>query len=246
MTKRVLVSGASTGIGDATVRMAREHGWEVVATARREDRLEKLAAETGCDYMAADLTVDDDVDRLVAYAKKLGVHALVNNAGGALGTDSVLEGSIDDWRTMYERNVLGTLRLSQGIIPIFQEQGGGDIVTLTSTAAHDTYPGGAGYVAAKHAERIIPNTLRLELVGQPIRVIEIAPGMVHTSEFSLNRFKGDQAKADKVYEGVENPLVAADIAEAIMWTLELPSHVNVDSMILRPVAQASNTVVARG
>lgn len=245
MKRFVLVTGASTGIGAATVRRATSAGWGVLASARREERLAALADETGCEYLAADLTLEEDVEALATRARELGVTSLVNNAGGALGTDRVEDGKIDEWRTMYERNVLGTLRLTQKIIPILREAGGGDILTLTSTAAHDTYPGGAGYTAAKHAERMIPNTLRLELVGEPIRIIEIAPGMVHTEEFSLNRYHGDQEKADAVYAGVEKPLLAEDVAEIIMYTLELPAHVNVDSLILRPVAQASNTVVAR-
>ena len=245
MNRCVLVTGASTGIGAATVRRATAAGWRVLASARRRERLAALAEETGCEYLVADLTSDEDVEALAARAEELGVTALVNNAGGALGTDRVEDGKIDEWRTMFERNVLGTLRLTQKIIPILRAAGGGDILTLTSTAAHDTYPGGAGYTAAKHAERMIPNTLRLELVGEPIRIIEIAPGMVRTEEFSLNRFHGDQEKADAVYAGVDRPLLAEDVAEIIMYTLELPAHVNVDSLILRPVAQASNTVVAR-
>lgn len=144
---------------------------------------------------------------------------------------------------MYEKNVIATLRLTQEALPELRD--GGDVVLVTSTAAHGTYPGGAGYTAAKHAERMIANTMRLELVGEPIRIMEIAPGMVHTEEFSLNRYGGDQAKADAVYAGVKDPLTGDDIAEAIMWSLELPAHMNIDSMIIRPVAQASNTVVAR-
>ena len=144
---------------------------------------------------------------------------------------------------MFERNVLTALHCTRAFLPSMRERGG-DLVFLTSTAAHDTYPGGGGYVAAKHAERIIANTLRQELVGEPVRVIEIAPGMVHTEEFSLNRL-GSQEAADRVYEGVAQPLIAEDIAEAIVWTLERPRHVNIDSMIVRPVAQATNTLVAR-
>lgn len=144
---------------------------------------------------------------------------------------------------MFERNVMTALHCTRAFVPAMRERGG-DLVFLTSTAAHDTYPGGGGYVAAKHAERVIANTLRQELVGEPIRVIEIAPGMVRTEEFSLNRL-GSQEAADRVYEGVAQPLIAEDIAEAIVWTLERPRHVNIDSMIVRPVAQATNTLVAR-
>ena len=227
--RRALVTGASTGIGAATVRLLRSHGWEVVATARRVERLEALAAETGCTWVAADLQEPD---------------AVVNNAGGALGVDPIAEGSAQEWATMYERNALAALRVSQAFLPGLRERGG-DLVFLTSTAAHDTYPGGGGYVAAKHAERIIANTLRLELVGEPVRVIEIAPGMVATEEFSLNRLHGDAEAAAKVYAGVAEPLSADDVAACIVWTLELPAHVNIDSMVVRPRAQASNTLVAR-
>ncbi len=239
-----LVTGASTGIGEETVRLLRAHGWRVVATARRVERLERLAAETGCTPVPADLTVDDDVAALVAAATASRVTAVVHVAGGALGLDTIADAQVGRWQTMFDRNVLGTLRLTRAMLPHLRAHGGGDLLYLTSTAAHDTYPGGGGYVAAKHAERMIPLTLRQELVGEPIRVIEIAPGMVRTEEFSLNRLGSAEAAA-KVYEGVAEPLVAADVAAAIVWALELPRHVNVDTMILRPVAQATNTLVAR-
>lgn len=243
--RRALVTGASTGIGAATVRRLRADGWDVVATARRAERLAALAAETGCRYHPADLTDEDDVAALVAFVREGGVlHSLVNNAGGALGADSVETGSVTDWRTMYERNVLATLRLTQELLPDLRDSGAGDVLLLTSTAALDTYPGGGGYVAAKHAERAIATTLRLELVGQPVRVLEIAPGMVRTEEFSLNRL-GDADAADAVYRGVAEPLVAEDVADAIAWVLSRPHHVNIDLMVLRPRAQASNTLVAR-
>ena len=245
-SRRAVVTGASTGIGAATVRRLRAEGWQVIATARREERLAALAADTGCSYVAADLTDEDDVAALVSFVREAGLlHSLVNNAGGAVGLDSVEDGSVADWADMYERNVLATLRLTQQLLPDLRASGAGDVLIVTSTAAHDTYPGGGGYVAAKHAERIIANTLRLELVGQPVRVLEIAPGMVHTEEFSLNRFGGDQAAADAVYAGVAEPLVAEDVADAITWALTRPHHMNVDLMVLRPRAQASNTVVAR-
>lgn len=244
MTKRVLVTGASTGIGAATVRRARKAGWEVLATARREDRLKALAEETGCEWFAADLTIDDEVAALAEKAKEFDIDSLVNNAGGARGVDKVEDGDLDNWQAMYDMNVLATLRLTKAIIPHFRQRGGGSLLFLTSTAAHGTYPGGAGYAAAKHAERMLPNTLRLELVGEPIRIIEIAPGMVKTEEFSLNRLGSEEA-AEDVYAGVDEPLLGDDVAEAIMWTLELPKHFNVDSMTIRPVAQASNTLVAR-
>lgn len=244
-TKRAVVTGASTGIGEATVRLLRKQGWEVLATARRTERLEALAAETGCEWIAADLTKDDDVAKLVEAASAKPLHALVNNAGGAIGTDRVEDGNVDEWLTMYDRNVLATLRVTQGLLPALRADGGGDILTVTSTAAHATYPGGAGYTAAKHAEAMLTRTLRLELVGEPIRVIEISPGMVKTAEFSLNRLHGDAEAAKKVYAGVDTPLVAEDVADAIVWTLTRPAHVNIDTLIMRPVEQASNTLVKR-
>ncbi|MBI9116260.1 SDR family NAD(P)-dependent oxidoreductase [Sanguibacter suaedae] len=246
-TLRAVVTGASSGIGAATVRRLRSEGWAVVAVARRGERLAALADETGAEVVVADVTDADDVSRLAATVVAGGpVHALVNNAGGALGADPVEHGDVAGWRAMYETNVLGTLAVTQAFLPALRDSGRGDVVVLTSTAAHDTYPGGGGYVAAKHAERVIASTLRLELVGEPLRVIEIAPGMVRTEEFSLNRFAGDAARADAVYAGVDEPLVADDVADAVVWTLTRPHHVNIDSMIVRPRAQASNTVVARG
>jgi len=244
---RAVVTGASSGIGAATVRRLRADGWSVVAVARRADRLAALAAQTGAEAVVADLTSDDDVARLAREVAAGGpVHALVNNAGGALGQDPVATGSVDQWRQMYEINVLGTLRVTQALLPALRASGRGDVLVLTSTAAHDTYPGGAGYVAAKHAERQIATTLRLELVGEPVRVLEIAPGMVRTDEFSVTRFGGDQARADAVYEGVVGgPLVAEDVADAIAWVLSRPHHVNIDLLVIRPRAQVSNTVVAR-
>lgn len=246
-TLRAVVTGASSGIGLATVELLRAAGWDVFALARRTERLEGLAARTGAVAVTCDVTDDASVDVAVARITADGpLHAIINVAGGALGTDAVADADLDRWRQMYETNVLGTLRVTRALLPSLRVSGRGDVVVLTSTAAHDTYPGGAGYVAAKHAERIIANTLRLELVGEPVRVMEIAPGMVATEEFSLVRYDGDAAKAAAVYAGVDGPLVAADIADAIVWALTRPHHVNIDSMIIRPRAQASNTLVARG
>ncbi len=243
---RAVVTGASSGIGRATVELLRAAGWEVFALARRADRLSELAVRTGATAVVCDVTDDASVAAAVARVTDDGpLNAVVNVAGGALGTDSVADADLDRWRRMYETNVLGTLRLTRALLPSLRESGRGDVVVLTSTAAHDTYPGGAGYVAAKHAERVIASTLRLELVGEPVRVMEIAPGMVATEEFSLVRYDGDAEKAAAVYAGVESPLVAEDVADAIVWTLTRPHHVNIDSMIIRPRAQASNTLVAR-
>ncbi|MFC8190417.1 SDR family oxidoreductase [Cellulomonas sp. NPDC057328] len=243
--RRALVTGASSGIGAATVRRLRAEGWDVVATARRADRLEALAAETGATTVVADVTDDADVAALVAHVRDTGgLDAVVNNAGGAFGLDPVAEADVAQWRAMYELNVLGTLRVTQGVLPLLRERGGGDVVVVTSTAAHGAYPGGAGYTAAKHAERMLSETLRWEIVGEPVRVIEIAPGAVATEEFSLVRFDGDAERAAQVYAGYE-PLVAEDVADAIVWTLTRPAHVNVDLLVVRPRAQANNTTIAR-
>lgn len=243
-SKRALVTGASSGIGQATVRALVADGWRVLATARRQDRLFALAKETGCEALAADLTQQDDLDALFTAAGEDSLDAVVNVAGVALGTDSVENAEPERWRRMYEINVISTLELSRRCLPLLRTNGGGSLVFITSTAAHGTYPGGGGYVAAKHAERQIATTLRMELAGEPIRVIEIAPGMVKTPEFSLNRL-GSAQLAEEVYDGVEEPLVAEDVAEAIRWTLDAPAHVNIDLMVMRPVAQSTNTTVSR-
>lgn len=250
MTKRVLVTGASSGIGEATVRLCRERGWEVIAVARREDRLKALAAETGATWFRADVTSDDDIRNLRAHVESAGpLHALINNAGGAFGLDTVEEGSVDDWQRMFDVNVLGTKRAIAALLPSLRagadEAGSGDIVTVTSIAGHIAYEKGGGYNAAKFAQHALVAALRLELNGEPLRVIEIAPGMVKT-DFSLIRFDGDQAKADAVYEGVVAPLSADDIAEAIVHSVELPPHVNLDLVTIKPVAQAQPYKLTRG
>lgn len=243
--RRALVTGASSGIGAATVRRLRSEGWDVVATARRADRLAELAAETGADTVVADVTSDADVARLAAHVAEGGpLDALVNNAGGAFGLDPVESSDLEHWRQMYELNVLGTLRVTQALLPHLRDGDGGDIVVVTSTAAHGTYEGGAGYVGAKHAERMLATTLRWEILGEPIRIIEIAPGAVATEEFSMVRFDGDSERAAAVYAGYE-PLVADDIADAIAWSLSRPAHVNIDLLVVRPRAQASNNKIAR-
>ena len=243
---RAVVTGASSGIGAATVRRLRAEGWQVLAVARRADRLATLAAETGAVPVVADITKAADVAALRERVAAAGdLHALVNNAGGALGLDPIEAADLDQWRQMFELNVVGTMRVTQALLPALRESGRGDVVVVTSTAAHEPYPGGAGYVAAKYAERMATRTLRLELVGEPIRVIEIAPGMVHTEEFSLNRFGGDAERAATVYRGVPGVLVAEDIADAIVWALTRPHHVNIDTMIIRPRAQASTTLLHR-
>lgn len=251
MARRVVVTGASSGIGAATARLFREHGWDVVGVARRTDRLEALAAETGCDIFTADLTDQVQVDALRDYLDELGpVHSLINNAGGAYGMASVEESDADDWLRMLDVNVVAVKRVISALLPLLRkgaaETGHADIVTITSIAGHIAYEGGGGYNAAKFGAVALNAVLRLELAGEPIRVIEVAPGMVHTEEFSLVRFGGDQAKADAVYDNVANPLHAEDIAEAIVHVLELPGHVNIDEITLKPVAQAAPHKVIRG
>lgn len=245
-TLRAVVTGASSGIGAATVRRLRSEGWQVVAVARRADRLAALAEETGAEAFAADLTVQADVDRLAAHvAATGGLTSLVDNAGGAFGLEPVAEANPADWQKMYEINVLGTLRVTQALLPLLEASGRGDIVVVTSTAAIGPYEGGAGYTGVKHAERMLATTLRLELIGRPVRVIDIAPGAVATEEFSLNRFGGDAERAAQVYAGYQ-PLVAEDIADVIAFALTRPHHVNIDTLVVRPRAQVSNTQTAKG
>jgi NADP-dependent 3-hydroxy acid dehydrogenase YdfG len=244
--KTAVVTGASSGIGAATAQLLADNGYSVVATARRKDRLEKLAAQNpNITPFVADLTVQSDVDALAAFCKDKNVEVLINSAGGAFDASSVLDGDPDIWQKTYELNVIATLRVTKAITPLMQHGGRGHIVIVSSTAGHRAYENGGSYVAAKFAERSVAHTLRLELNGQPIRITEIAPGMVKTDEFAVNRFAGDAAKAAKVYEGVDAPLTADDVAESIRWSIMLPEHFNVDSMVIRPIAQAANHKVHR-
>jgi len=238
-----VVTGASSGIGAATARRLAAEGFDVVAAARRRDRLETLAAEIGCRALALDVT---DPSSVAALATEVGDCAvLVNNAGGAIGLEAIAEADEDAWRQMYDVNVLGTMRVTKALLPALITGGDGLIVNVTSTAGHAVYEGGGGYTAAKHAEAAVTETLRLELCGQPVRITEVAPGMVHTEEFSLVRFHGDQARADAVYRGVPDPLTADDVADCIAWVATRPAYVNIDLLVVKPRAQASVSKVHR-
>ena len=249
--RRAVVTGASSGIGEATARALRARGWDVVAVARRADRLAALEAETGATAFAADLTNTADVEALTAWLAETGpVHALVNVAGGARGADRVEDGQAADWQWMFDVNVLSVQRLVAALLPHLRQaaadDGHADTVFVTSTAAQTAYAGGAGYNATKAGEAMIAHALRLELNGEPIRVVEVAPGMVYTPEFTVNRLRGDQNAAELVYDGVEAPLTADDVADVIGYALDAPGHVNLDLITMRPVAQSAQHLLARG
>jgi NADP-dependent 3-hydroxy acid dehydrogenase YdfG len=230
-----VVTGASAGIGEATARTLAAQGFHVVCVARRKDPIEALADEIGGTPIVADVTADADVSALAEAVDRVDV--LVNNAGGARGLESVADADLEHWRWMWEANVLGTLRVTRALLPKLIASGDGLIVTVTSIAAIETYDNGSGYTAAKHAQGALHRTLRGELLGKPVRLTEIAPGMVKT-DFSLRRFEGDEDRAAKVYEGV-TPLVAEDVAEVIGFVASRPSHVNLDTIVIRPRDQAS-------
>ncbi|GAA2055780.1 SDR family oxidoreductase [Williamsia deligens] len=230
-----VVTGASSGIGAATARTLAAQGFHVIIGARRTDRLRELADEIGATAVALDVTDDESVAAFCSGLDRVDV--LVNNAGGAKGLAMVAEADLDDWRWMWETNVLGTLRLTRALLPALEASGDGLIVTITSIAALEAYDNGAGYTSAKHAQGVLHRTLRFELLGKPIRLTEIAPGMVET-EFSLVRFDGDKDKADAVYDGL-TPLTADDVAEVIGFVASRPPHVDLDLIVLKPRDQAS-------
>jgi NADP-dependent 3-hydroxy acid dehydrogenase YdfG len=243
-TRLAVVTGASSGIGAATARALAAEGYDVVCAARRTDRIEALAAEIGGRAVACDVTDPDSV-RALADAVGGVLHLLVNNAGGAFGSDPVETADPGQWRAMYDVNVIGVLQVTQALLPALRASGDGLIVNMGSTAGRIAYEGGGGYTAAKHGTQVLTETLRLELCGDPIRITEIAPGMVRTDEFALVRFDGDQEKADAVYAGVPDPLVAEDVADAVAWVATRPSHVNIDELVIRPRAQAAQHKVHR-
>jgi NADP-dependent 3-hydroxy acid dehydrogenase YdfG len=236
-----VVTGASSGIGAATARQLAAIGFDVVLGARRQDRLEEVATEVGARFAPLDVTDDASVE---AFCERVGpCRVLVNNAGGALGLDTVARSNDERWRWMFEANVLGVARMTRALLPALLDSGDGHVVVVGSIAAHEAYPGGAGYNAAKFGERAVTRALRLELLGQPVRVTEIDPGMVET-EFSVVRFDGDIERAAAVYEGV-TPLTADDVAECIAFAVTRPSHVNIDEMIVLARDQASARDVYR-
>lgn len=250
MSSRLIVTGASSGIGRAVAEQAAGRGWEVLAVARREDRLRKLAEEVGCRHAALDLTRAADVAELGRLAADFGADTLVNIAGGAKGQESISETSDDDWRWMFEANVMATKNVIAATLPQLRasthDGSYATVMTVTSVAATTPYVGGSGYNAAKAAEKALSDVLRLELAGEPIRVMEIRPGMVHTEEFSLVRFGGDESRAAKVYDDVQDPLTADDVARVMTDMLALPGHVSVDEVTIKPVAQTHPWIVNKG
>ncbi len=239
-----VVTGASSGIGAATARALAAAGFQVICAARRAERIEALAADIDGLAVRCDVTDESEVRRLADQVGRT-LDVLVNNAGAAFGADAVAEGNAADWRAMYEVNVIGMLNVTKALLPALVASGDGLLVNMGSTAGRVAYEGGGGYTAAKHGVAVMTETLRLELVGQPVRITEIAPGMVRTEEFGLVRFGGDEAKRDAVYAGVADPLTAEDFAESVAWVATRPSHVNVDLIVLKPRAQAAQHKVHR-
>ena len=242
--RTAVVTGASSGIGAATARRLATEGYHVFCAARRRDRIEALAAEIGGTPVECDVTSAESVASLAAaVGERLDV--LVNDAGGAFGSAPVAEADTEDWRRMYEVNVIGLMQVTRALLPALLASGAGAILNVGSTAGRTAYEGGGGYTAAKHGTKVVTETLRLELWDQPVRVMEIAPGMVKTDEFALVRFEGDRERADAVYAGVAEPLTAEDVADAIGWMITRPPHVNIDELVIKPRAQAAQHKVHR-
>jgi len=236
-----VVTGASSGIGAATAQTLAHAGFHVVLGARRTDKLQQVARGLDAQILPLDVADAESIREFAARVPRINI--LVNNAGGAQGTETVAEAVDDKWQTMFETNVLGLMRVTREFLPKLEAGGAGHIVNVGSIAGFEVYPGGAGYTAAKHAARAVTETLRLELLGKPIRVSEIAPGLVET-EFSLVRFGGDAERAKKPYAGM-TPLTAQDIADAVVWMVTRPAHVNIDTLVIRPLDQATATLVHR-
>jgi NADP-dependent 3-hydroxy acid dehydrogenase YdfG len=243
--RTAVVTGASSGIGAASARALAAAGFHVVCAARRLERCEQLAAEIGGRAVRLDVTDDASVAGLVeALADLPSVDLVVHCAGGALGLEPVADADLDKWARMYESNVLGLVRVTKALLPRLRESGSGHVVVMGSIAGSEVYPGGAGYVAAKHATRAVTETLRWELHSEGVRVSEVAPGMVQTDEFSLVRFDGDAEKAAAVYAGT-NPIHAEDVAEVVAFVATRPAHVDIDRVVVKPVFQANGHVVHR-
>jgi NADP-dependent 3-hydroxy acid dehydrogenase YdfG len=236
-----VVTGASSGIGEATARRLAALGFDVVVGARRESRLRAVAEEIGARWAVLDVTDIGSVDRFCSTIDECRV--LVNNAGGAFGLERIDVADEDEWRAMYDVNVLGTLRMTKRLLPLLEASGDGHVVTVGSIAGYEPYPGGAGYNAAKFAVRAFSRVLRMELLGRPVRVSEIDPGMVAT-EFSKVRFHGDEDRARAVYRGM-TPLGADDIADCIAFVVTRPPHVNIDTMVVLARDQSGATTVHR-
>ena len=236
-----VVTGASSGFGAAIAKTLADAGYALVLGARRLDKLNAVAEPLGAKALALDVT---DADSVKAFCEQIpNAQILVNNAGGAVGTEPIAEAIDEKWQTMYDTNVLGTMRMTRELLLKLEASGQGHIINIGSIAGLEVYPGGAGYTAAKHALRALTETLRIELVGKPVRITEIDPGLAET-EFSLVRFGGDAEKAKKPYEGM-TPLSAEDIADAVLWAVSRPAHVNIDQIVIKPLAQATATLVHR-
>jgi NADP-dependent 3-hydroxy acid dehydrogenase YdfG len=243
MTRTAVVTGASSGIGEASARALAKDGFHVVCAARRQDRIEALAKDIDGTAVVCDVTDTESVARLAASVDSVDV--LLNDAGGAFGQATVEKADVEDWARSFDVNALSIVRVTQAMLPALRADGGGLVINMGSTAGQIAYETGGGYTTAKHAVRVITQTLRLELIAEPLRFTEIAPGMVKTEEFTLNRVGGDQAAYDALYAGVPEPLVAEDIAECVRWVASLPAHVNVDEIVVRPRAQATQYKVYR-
>ncbi|MFZ4063973.1 MAG: SDR family oxidoreductase [Candidatus Nanopelagicaceae bacterium] len=246
MKDYAIVTGASSGIGAATAKLLAANGFHVIAAARRMDRLADLAkSDSNIEIVELDVTNQKSVDALAAKLVGKPVSVLVNNAGGAFDASPIADSDPEIWAKTFDVNVTGAVRMTKAMIPLMKNHGAGHIVLMSSTAGRIAYENGGTYIAAKHGVAAVAGTLRLELSGQPIRVTEIAPGMVKTDEFAVTRFAGDKTKAAKVYEGVEKPLTDADVAETIRWAVMLPEHINIDLLVVRPLAQAAQHKVHR-
>ena len=245
-TPVALVTGGGTGIGAAITRRLVADGYAVIVAGRRRDRLDAVVAELGDSVTAAQCDVTDTASVAAAIGSLEALDVLVNTAGGAIGLSPVEDADLDEWEAMYATNVLGTVRVTQAALPLLRRSARATIVNVSSIAGERVYAGGGGYTAAKHGESVVSETLRLELNGSHVRVIDIRPGMVHTEEFSLTRLHGDQSAADKVYDGVDRPLVADDVAACVAFAVGLPQHVNIDTLVVKPVAQAAPHLLHRG